>query len=152
MAPTTANKVADYILCYSHSEGDYISNLKIQKLVYYAQAWFLALHDEPLFEDHIQAWVHGPVQPKLFRRFEKYGWKPILEEPKCPKFKDERIKPHLDEIMNVFGDCTAHHLSRLTHQEDPWRLTRRGLGPDQPSESIISHEAMRDYYKRLAAQ
>lgn len=150
MAPTTANKVADYILCYVQREGDFISNLKMQKLVYYAQAWFLAFYNEPLFDQEIQAWVWGPVQPGLCRRFQKHGNGPITEEPVCPRFRDKRIKPHLDELMMVYGDETAHYLSRLTHQEDPWRLTRRGLAADEQSGRVITHDLMGDYYRKLA--
>ena len=54
-------------------------NLKLQKLVYYAQAWHLALRDVPLFEEDFEAWVHGPVIPALYQEYKKFGWRPILE-------------------------------------------------------------------------
>src|SRR5690606_17024633 len=66
--------VANYFLSQSNADaGDLISNLKLQKLVYYAQGFSLALLDEPLFEDEIEAWMHGPVVPALYREFKTHG-------------------------------------------------------------------------------
>jgi uncharacterized phage-associated protein len=150
MAPTTANDIADHILCQMHEVEDLITNLKIQKLVYYAQAWYLAIYNEPLFDDRLEAWPHGPVQPELYRRFKRYQWKPIDEQPDpCPKFVDP-IKEHLKEILDVYGDLTAHHLERLTHKEDPWKNARGDLPLDAPCTNAISHEDMKDFYRRLA--
>src|SRR3990167_3308538 len=53
--------------------SDGISNLKLQKLVYYAQGFFLAMHETPLFENDIEAWTHGPVVPELYRQFKEFG-------------------------------------------------------------------------------
>lgn len=151
MAVTSANKVADYILCKIHEYGDLITNLKLQKLVYYAQAWFLALYDEPLFPERLEAWIHGPTQPDLYRRFKDSRWNPISENPDCPQFDDSRVQPHLDEILDVYGDLTTHHLERLTHQEAPWKIARNGLPLDVESTAEISHEDMRSFYKKMAA-
>ena len=72
MAATTAERVADYIIRSAHESGELITNLKLQKLVYYAQAWHLALFDEPLFDDPIEAWVHGPVVSSLYSKFPEH--------------------------------------------------------------------------------
>lgn len=149
MAPTTARKVADYILCFAHKHGDLVTNLKLQKLVYYAQAWFLAFYDETLFEGRLEAWVHGPVQPEVYQAFKNFGWNPITTNVKCPKFSDNRIRPHLDEIMDIYGDLTAHHLERLVHQEEPWIRARRGLPPDVACKHLISIEDMKRFYRSL---
>ena len=70
----TAQDVADYFLfLVDDPSGDNLSNLKLQKLVYYAQGFYLAIHDRPLFDDAICAWEHGPVVPSLYRRYKKYG-------------------------------------------------------------------------------
>ncbi len=148
MAPTTANQVADYILCRVHEWEDLITNLKLQKLVYYAQAWFLALYDQPLFDDRLEAWVHGPVQPALYQRFKKYSWGPITEEVPCPDYTED-IKSHLEEILDIYGDLTAHHLERLVHQEDPWRKARGGLPPDAFCTDPLRHEDMKIFYRSL---
>ena len=66
MKEPSAQQIADYLIAFSHSVGDPISNLKLQKLLYYAQAWYLALHNEPLFPESIEAWVHGPAVPPVY--------------------------------------------------------------------------------------
>lgn len=149
MAVTTARKVANYLIWFAGEYGDSLTNLKLQKLVYYAQAWFLAIHNEPLFRERLEAWAHGPVQPQLYRDFKQFGWNPISANVKRPTFNDSRVQPHLDEIMDVYGDLTGHHLERLVHQEAPWKSARGNIPPDAASTSVIPHEAMRDFYRKM---
>lgn len=149
MAPMTANEVADYILCNTQNTQGPVSNLKLQKLVYYAQAWFLALYDEPLFDDEIQAWVHGPVQPELYHRFKSFRWEPISGSVECPEFSRE-IQDHMDEVLGVYGGYSAHQIERIVHQEYPWKNARGGLSADLPSAATISHEDMKNFYRHMA--
>jgi uncharacterized phage-associated protein len=72
--------VADYFIAYAHATETFISNQKLQKLVYYAQAWTLALLDRELIEEDFQAWVHGPVIPDLFWRYQPFTFHPIMRE------------------------------------------------------------------------
>ena len=80
-----ANKIADYILFKTQNTGDFLTNLKLQKLLYYAQAWYLANYQKPLFDEPIEAWVHGPVVVQVYNEFRDYGCdrigKMIDEEP-----------------------------------------------------------------------
>lgn len=151
MALTTADQVADFFLLYSKEHGDVMTNLKLQKLVYYAQAWYLALYGEALFDDELEAWVHGPVIYSVYSRFSHYRWDPIPFIPEKPKLKPKVIN-HLKEIYEVFGGFSAFDLERMTHNEDPWNNARVGLPIDQPSCNIISHQDMADYYSKLAEQ
>ena len=148
MAVTTANKVADYFLCFCREHGDYLTNLKLQKLVYYAQAWHLALSGKPLFDDEIQAWIHGPVIPTVYQRFKKCGYDPIGIQVEAPDF-DVKIKKYLAKIFDVFGKFTAWDLQQMTHQELPWRNARKGLAPDEPSSNAISLDDMMSFYRKL---
>ncbi|MDV2504116.1 MAG: DUF4065 domain-containing protein [bacterium] len=146
MAATTAEKVADYIIRSAHDSGALITNLKLQKLVYYAQAWHLALFDEPLFDDPIEAWVHGPVVPSIYSKFRNFGWNPIgldTDEVDLP----EDLQEHIDEVIEVYGGFSGWDLERLTHSEEPWRKARGDLPPDEPSSDEISHEDMKEYYR-----
>ena len=153
MANVTIDQVADYFLWSACQNGDLITNLKLQKLVYYAQAWFLALYEEPLFNDEFQAWVHGPVNTNLYHRFKDARWQPINcdpfyspdSEPNLP----QKVKAHLDEIIDVFFDYSAHTLERMTHNEDPWINARQGLPQSVASNNIISKSDMMNYYKSL---
>jgi uncharacterized phage-associated protein len=149
MAETTVDKVADYILWFNHHIGGLITNLKLQKMVYYAQAWYLALYNKALFDDDFEAWVHGPVQPHLYQRFKKFRWDPIGYNPPYIDLP-EHIKEHIKEVMEVFSDYSAYTLEKMVHNEAPWRNARRGLLHDEPSNNIISKDDMRDFYKKLS--
>jgi uncharacterized phage-associated protein len=140
-----ASDIADYFLCLANETGSFVSNLKLQKLVYYAQAWHLALYDRPLFEEDFQAWVHGPVIPELFEKYQRFGWKPISEEvhPDLPR----PIVKHLEEVADEYFSCDAYLLERMTHAEAPWQLAREGLAADAISENIIRQDWIKEYYK-----
>lgn len=141
-----SDNVADFFIHLAKETGSYISNLKLQKLVYYAQAWHLAIYDAPLFEEDFEAWVHGPVIPALYREYKKFGWQPILEDVEKPEFS-ENVENFLAEVTEVYFACDAYELERMTHQEDPWIKARHGLPMDAPCDAIISKESMREYYK-----
>lgn len=136
--------IADYFVWLANETGSFISNLKLQKLVYYAQAWHLALHDAPLFEEDFQAWVHGPVIPSLYQEYRAFGWQPILKEatPRLP----EDVFQFLNEVAEEYFACDAYELERMTHVEDPWNWARGDLPPDEPSNEVIKKEWMKEYY------
>jgi len=141
----TAQDVAEYYLCCSTDKdsGDLISNLKIQKLVYYAQGIHLAATGKPLFDDEIVAWMHGPVVEKLYHTYKGNYDGPI--EPTTgyvmPKF-DAQTKQLLDEVYRMLGQYSAWKLREMTHKETPWiNAYRKGSG------SVISHKDMADYFK-----
>ncbi len=147
MAETTANKVADFIVRFCHEHGDLITNLHLQKLVYYAQAWYLAWHEKPLFDEDFQAWISGPVQPELYERFKHYRWEPISEHPEVELPKE--IEEHLLEVMEAYGQYNSLYLERLSQEEDPWRKARRGTPIDEHSTALISKKSMLKYYQYL---
>ena len=144
----TPNQTADFLLVESRERGEVLTNLKLQKLLYYSQAWNLAERGEPLFEEDFQAWVHGPVLPTQYRRFRDFQWKPLLVEVEAPRVVGV-IKRHLEEIIDVFGTETAVSLELMTHRERPWIAARGNLAPDANSNAIIPKQAMTDYYREL---
>ena len=146
---TTASRVAERLINLSHEKRAPISNLKLQKLLYYAQAWHLALFEKPLFEDAIEAWVHGPVVPSVFRQYKEFRWNPIALRETNPL--PARIERHLQEVWNVYGKFDASTLERRTHGEDPWKDARGGLSPDESSNAVISRRSMKAYYSSLPA-
>ncbi|MFH1112280.1 MAG: type II toxin-antitoxin system antitoxin SocA domain-containing protein [Pseudomonadota bacterium] len=147
----TVDAVADYILWVFHEQGKPIDHLKLQKLVYYVQAWHLALYDEPLFPEHLEAWVNGPVQPGLYRRFKKWYWEPIEEKPECPDLP-ESVKDHINEVLNVYGDYPAERLEYNVHREMPWVKARNGVPPLEPCTAVISNQDMMDFFERMGRQ
>jgi uncharacterized phage-associated protein len=155
----TAKQVADWIIAFHHEHGDPITNLRLQKLLYYAQAWRLALADEPLFDEDFEAWIHGPVVPAVYREFKKHGCEAVPVPPVPPTAGDEprfpkpglgaAVEKHLGEVLEAYGDLSTWSLEQLTHQEEPWREARVGLEPDAPCQRVIRKETMTRFYKSL---
>jgi uncharacterized phage-associated protein len=147
MTAYTADQIADTIIHLSRERGIEITNLKLQKLLYYAQAWHLAFTGEPLFRDEIEAWVHGPVVPSIFRRFREYRWKTI----DCPvsPLTDAQPIAHLNAVLDAYGSISATRLENLTHREKPWNVARGNIPIDQPSNAVIGRETMAEYYASL---
>jgi uncharacterized phage-associated protein len=134
----SALDIANYFLYKAQEEGqELLSNLKLQKLVYYAQGLHLVIHDgQPLFEDKIEAWNYGPVVPDLYYRYKEWGANGI---PANIDFNHEMIysetKTFLDEIYEVFGQFSAIRLMNLSHSDQCW-IDAAGSGNE------ITHAAM----------
>ena len=140
----SALDVAAYIL---RRRGP-MSGKKLQKLVYYSQAWSLAWTGEPLFADRIEAWRDGPVVPGLFAEH-RYA----NEVTDITGGNAEALTPRqmdtVDSVLGFYADRTAEDLIKMSHDEEPWRDARRGLLSWHAGNSEISHESMRKYYSSL---
>lgn len=138
----SCHNVAKYFLSLTDEDaGDLVSNLKLQKLVYYAQGFHLALYDEPLFEERIEAWTHGPVVPELYRAYKDFGANAI-PRPTDMDFSiyDERTRELLDEVYQVHGQFSAWKLRSMTHDEPPWKTAIANGG-------IITPSSMKEFFK-----
>lgn len=148
----TSNDIANWFLCnIDRDAGDSITHLKLQKMVYYAQAWALALLDRPLFDEDFQAWAHGPVAPSLFNRFRGSSWDALPLPGECPVL-DSDSEDLLQEVLGIYGDLSGKHLERLTHKEDPWLDARGDLPPEAYSNAAITKDAMATFYQGLHSQ
>ena len=96
-------KVADYIILFFRERGENITNLKLQKLLYYAQAWNLAINNKRLMDANFQAWIHGPVLCRCIQQIQRLPVRrPIVSEIDAPDI-DERIHVHLDDVLSAYG-------------------------------------------------
>ena len=142
--------VADYLIAKAGEAGVPITNKILQKLVYYCQAWFYVTNDKKiLFPDTIEAWVHGPVVPNIFRKYTAYGWSPLtLDNVSTTNFEKltKAEKDLIDEVYDVYGKLDAEYLEALTHREDPWTIARGSLLPYETSKNEITIESMGEYY------
>ena len=140
----TSKDIAEYFVAQTDEDsGDALSNMKAQKLVYYAQGFHLAIHSEPLFEEDIEAWMHGPVVPTLYQEYKKFGNSP-LPLPNgldFEKFSPE-VKELLDDVYNVYGQYSAWKLRQMTHNESPWKDSYDG-GKGR----VIPKAAMTEFFK-----
>lgn len=144
----TAASVARYILRFFQQAGDPISNLKLQKLLYYSQGWHLAVRGTPLFSDRLEAWVHGPVQPGVYGTYKHNRWSAITEDVAEVTLTSEE-KPFVDEVLTVYGADSGYELELRTHNEPPWLQARGGIPNDQESNAVISQPAMTEYFRTL---
>ena len=167
--PYDPKAVANYFLQLAKKEGLGLSPLKLLKLVYIAHGWHLGLTDEPLLNEHPQAWKYGPVIPSLYHEFKIYGSGPIskpatelvedpetgwsfdvVEVPPLNSKDDKNTCEFLDSIWSAYKNFSALELSKLTHQPStPWSVTwdKRGKyihGATIPEPEIIEH------YRHLA--
>lgn len=144
-AKYSAEDIAKWFLSYNNymmeiEDAEYISNLKLQKLLYYAQGTFLALEDKPLFKEKLVAWQHGPVVEKIYQKYKHYESNGIDENI---IFNSEQIdldtRKILEEVYDVFGQYSAWKLRNMTHDETPWQVTKKN--------DVIPNEIIKEYFK-----
>lgn len=133
--------VAAYIL---RRQGA-MSAMKLQKLVYYAQAWSIARHGRVLFHQRIQAWAHGPVVRELFDLHRGQFVVSSLPGGR-PEVLSADERRHIDGVLLSYAHLSADTLSSMTHRERPWVDARSGIPAGARSWAEISHESMRRYY------
>ncbi|MCA2017202.1 DUF4065 domain-containing protein [Vibrio tritonius] len=133
--------VAKYFIRLADEAEEGISNLKLQKLVYYAQGFYLAINEEPLFHEDIQAWAHGPVVPELYHEYKSFGKEAIAPDVKFnPHTRLTKAEmEHIEEIFDVFGQFSAWKLRNMTHEESPWIENEKSGG-------TISKQELKSYF------
>jgi len=148
----SASHIAKWFLAYNRSimnesDADTISNLKLQKLLYYAQGIFLGFNDGiPLFEDPIVAWTHGPVVESVYHEYKGYGSTGI-DFDETFDFASVEIEDHnlLIEVYNNFSQYSAWKLRDMTHKERPWIETMRC---EEIPKSLIKDFFLEEYIKQ----
>lgn len=145
----TADNVAKYLIYLASQElvGDNqeregITNLKLQKVLYFVQAYYLAKLNHPLFSDNIEAWEYGPVVPSVYRKYRSNISDPIISD-KDKSSLSEEDKETVKKIWNIFGGYSASKLVDITHAHTPWKEANK-----TPSQ-VISHKSLKEYYAPL---
>lgn len=146
--------VAEWFL---HKES--MSNKKLQKICYYAYAWFLVFFNDiesisaPLNTlcSGFEAWVHGPVCPELYSVYRSFGWNNIPAVETCPTFSND-VTDLFEQVWSTYGHFSADQLERLTHSELPWQEARKGLRADEPSINRIDDRLIIQYYSKMMNQ
>lgn len=120
-------------------DSEFITNLKLQKLLYYAQGCYLAYKGESLFKEEFLAWEHGPVIKSIYDKFRKFGANGIQYEDDYQEKIDIETVTLLERVYNRFGQYTAWKLRDMTHQEKPWMETIRN--------AVIEKNVIREYFE-----
>ena len=139
----TASIIAKWFLNYNREmmaleDADYISNLKLQKLLYYAQGTYYAITDKLLFADPIVAWMHGPVVESVYYYYRENEGRGIVFDEEFNEEFDKETEDILIEVYNYFGQYSAWKLRNMTHEESPWLET--------PRNQVIDVEKIKEYF------
>ena len=165
--------VANYFLKLAKAQGTHLSPMKLQKLVYYAHGWHLALKDEPLIDEQVEAWPYGPVIRSLYREFRGYGNHDITDKGSYYRYvrnPDGRLVPEivtpvlskedpdgkfatalLDKVWDVYGKFSAIQLSNKTHEEGtPWKQVFDQYQGHLPKGTDIPIDLIKAYFRKLS--
>lgn len=138
----TAKEIAIVILNLSQPEvGDAISNLKLQKLLYYCQGFNIVIYNRPLFKEDIVAWTLGPAVPEVFREYKPAGNSALLPHPDEYVDIDKESLDLINDVYILYGQFSALRLMEMVKCEAPY--TRTPIG------ETITHEALINHFKHL---
>ncbi len=134
-----AMDVAAYIINKSIENNHPVSNLKLQKLLYYIQAASLIKRDKELFRDDIVAWQYGPVVERVYNEYKYYSRYNIVEKVKINTDIDNKSKEIINKVLDAKSNFTAYNLVDDTHEERPWREVNQG--------EVMKKESIKKYFK-----
>ena len=138
--------VCKYVINYINRKGYVISNLKLQKILYFIQAYFLAFTTEqrPCFRNKIEAWDFGPVVPDAYHEYKQYGGSSIpIAISGNDSIIDEEDRKYMEEVIDQFSKYSATALVTITHNQEPWRsVYRKGERNIE-----ITTDSIKDYFK-----
>jgi uncharacterized phage-associated protein len=134
--------LASQVFVGDNKEREGITNLKLQKILYFAQAYYLAKLGKPLFSDAIEAWEYGPVVSSVYHKYKKHESNTIISEADDSNISNED-KENLKRIWDLFGGYSAGRLVDIAHAHTPWRESYNSKNKE------ISHKAISEYYKPL---
>ncbi|WP_158221316.1 Panacea domain-containing protein [Salimicrobium humidisoli] len=145
---TNVKDVASYFIKLSNPGTETsVSNLKLQKLLYYAQGFHHAINEQELFEDRIEAWVHGPVVPSVYQEYKKYNFRDIPpSDVDAPQLSDE-VTEFLDDIWSLMKNFSGKELEEKTHREKPWKDIRGDLPEFVYTNTPIPVDRISKYFK-----
>jgi uncharacterized phage-associated protein len=139
--------VAAYIL-EKQPKKQPLTAWKLQKLVYYCQAWSLVWDERPLFKEKILAWANGPVVKELYAKHKGLFYVKTMPQGHSSHLSLNQ-KDTIEHVLNAYGDKTAQWLSDLTHMEEPWIQARKNLKPGERGEAEILLSTMHEYYSSV---
>jgi uncharacterized phage-associated protein len=143
----SALTIAKYFINKANGEKKPMTNKKLQKLLYYSQVWSLVLNDEKLFSERIEAWVHGPAIPAVYRKYKFFEFNPIRLDTSDMVFDlSKRQRDLLENVWSVYGKYNADYLEALSHSEAPWQEARKEVSDSESSNNIISLVTAKKFY------
>lgn len=142
-------------ISYIFEQMKEVTPLALQKILYFIQGIYMAMFQNPLYEEDCMAWVHGPVYEDVYDLFKDFKYNPI-EDERFAIFRDrfeelsQQEKMVIDLVINTFGKYSGKVLEDITHEETPWKNARVGYDTSESCREIISKNAIRDYFLDVA--
>lgn len=128
-----------------------MNHKKLQKLCFYAQAWHLAFTGNKLMDTDFEAWIHGPVSPRLYNEYKEWRGL-VIPQRTCPEDELhtlENFKKFLHKIYDLYKEYSADELEELTHSEEPWIEARKGYKKKDICRVVINNQTITDFYRGL---
>jgi uncharacterized phage-associated protein len=142
----SAEAVANAFLALARGNGRSLTNMQLQKLVYIAHGYHLAIFNDALINERPRAWQFGPVFPKLYKKLSRYGPGFVTADVEAPdKVCETTMSALISKVWGAYGDMTGGRLSAMTHREgSPWSQTW-----ELEQYAAIPEDTIRDHYKAL---
>jgi uncharacterized phage-associated protein len=149
-APAAAASVARYLVLLAHAEEDgpaqepdFLTHMRLQKLLYFVQGWALGMTGAPMFNDRIEAWRFGPVVPNVYQVFKKYGAGPISEKEGNFEGLTDKQKAFIRRCWETYKQYGPISLVELSHKEKPWKTARGNVSATANTSDEITVDSMR---------
>ena len=120
-----------------------ITNLKLQKLLYFVQVYFLVKQNKPLFSQEFKAWQYGPVVEEVYQEYKRYGRRPIVQEVYKGAHIETQDATLIKDVWEFFGKYSVGKLVNMTHQDAPWQDAML------QDNKVIPKSHLQEYYKPL---
>lgn len=142
------------VIAYIFATLEEVTPLMLQKLLYFVQGIYSALYNQPMFMEDCRAWVHGPVYEEIYDLFKEFKYNPIDDARFAIIGGSKDVltieeKDVIDIVLKTFGMYGGKTLERITHEEDPWIIARKGYDDDVPSHAIIPKESIKRYFETV---
>lgn len=153
-APYTASQIADYLLWRTRQERpadpDYLTPMKLQKLLYYVQGWSLAETGAAIFREQIEAWCEGPVVPAVQAAYQGHEKDPILDAPESPPQLDPATRELIENVWDKYKHYSAFGLSAMAQSESPWQHARNGKSESAPGKDTMAvDDIQREFEQKM---
>ena len=144
---TTIEKVTIYVLNSKYE----ITNMSLQKLLYYIEAYCQVILHERIFDNRCEAWAYGPVYPEVYEKYKSFGRERIQVDPVDLNDEiDDKYRKLIDYVLNLYAIYNGVTLMDLSHAEEPWKKAHLGYGDKERCEEVISHESITDYFTAVS--
>ncbi len=145
---TSAERIALYVI----NSGREITNLFLQKILYYIKVISKLCLGKTMIPEPCEAWKYGPVFPKVYNKYKEFGKQEItinLSDDYIENLLSEEEKEITDLVLHTFGIYNAWFLKDLTHLEDPWRIARKGIDDNDASRNIMNDDLVMNYFLKM---